>query len=286
MYMCRWPFLSFYPQQVFDKGAFAQARKNSRFSKDRSKRHSSLEPSEVQHMESESGGVYALIRKLPPKKRAEREVTDLLSSTVRAQLNLDTTLQIENWDNQEEPKKDERKDTGYVQLDFHVEDGVKRGKIKDESPPTRPRDHPVDTGKTKFGYSTVVFAKEDDKAFAEKKKQNKPPPQPPTRYEGSGPKLPKNASDSKILYSDVNFAKPAAKPVAAERKMKRVSSPELSELFENDDYGGTSASGSISPYENVNYAGATANPGPVVPPRRGVALPTMNDSPPVPVRKS
>lgn len=271
----------FFLQQVFDKGAFAEARKNSRTSRDRTKRHSSLEPSEVQHMESDSGCVYALITKFPPKKRAEREVSDLLSSTVRAQLNLDTTQQIENWD-KEEGKREEKKDTrnpGYVQLDFHVENGVKRGKINDESASTRPSDHPIDTGKTKFGYSTVVFNKEDDKGFAEKKKQNKPPPQPPPKNEGSGPKLPKNTSDSQVLYSDVNFAK----PVAAEKKMRKVSSPELSEQYTNSAYGGISVSD--NPYENVDYS-ASANPGPVVPPRRGVALPTMDESPPVPARKS
>ena len=217
--------------------------------------------------------MYALISRLPPKKGTEREVSDLLSSTVRAQLNLETTQQIGSWD-EEAHKKDEPHKSGYVQLDFHVENGVPRGKIRDDPPSPRPRDHPIDSGKTKFGYSTVVFAKEDDKGFAEKKKQNKLPPQPPPKYEGAGPNLGRNTSDSKISYSDVNFTK----PIPLERKMKRISSPDLSQSPVD--------SGSSNPYENVSF-GASANPGPVVPPRRGVALPTIDDdNPPVPVRKS
>lgn len=240
--------------------------------KDRSKRHSSLEPGEVDHLESSTGGVYALVNKFPKKKSSNKEVSDLLSSTVRAQLPLDATDQIQNWgegDEQREGdkeregggKKDPRRQPGYVQLHFHRENGEMKGKIEPERTPPSASSR-VDVGKTKFGYSTVVFEKEKSKDLVEKKRQ-KLPPQPPPRYEGSAPALSKNASDSQLLYADVNHHKTA-------KSNHGTSSPDLSQ---------SSSTG----YVNVRYNATTNSNAPVIPPRRGVAA--IPESPEFPARK-
>lgn len=251
---------------------------------DRSKRHSSLEPSEVQHMESSLGGVYALVNKFPPKKSSNREVSDLLSSTVRAQLPLDATEQIQGWgegsheenglitDPHKPENGKERKDlrkAGYIQLDFHTaENGAVKGKIASESSPIA--SSRVDTGKTKFGYSTVVFEKEQSKdAMAEKKRHK--PPQPPPKYEGSGPLLSKNASDSQLLYSDIDHSKMHA-------SLHGSSSPDITQyaLIGTTDEGG---------YVNVRHNHSNhSNTPPSVPPRRGVAA--IPKSPELPLRKT
>lgn len=222
------------------------------------RRHSSLEPNEVVHIHSEAGE-YALVTKLPAKKKhADKEVSSLLSSTVKAQLTLDTTEQIGKWEPEEEEKHEK---PGYVRLDFHAQNSY--------SPKSPRPSNIVDTGKTKFAYSTVVFDAEPkaiDKEFAERKRQNKPAPLPPPRYEGSRSALPKHSSDSRLLYSDINFNK-SNPPVTT----KGTSSPDLAQSTDSSD---------TSPYVNVRHNGA-----PIVPPRRGVASPIAEQSPPIPVRK-
>lgn len=218
-------------------------------------------------MESSLGGLYAVVNKSPAKKK-NKEVSDLLSSTVRAQLPLDATEQIGNWEAAEDReaggKKDSRQPAGYVQLDFHMENGKRKGKIT-PADSLSTNNSRVDVGKTKFGYSTVVFEKEQsDKELAERKRQNKPPPQPPTKYEGSGPRLPKHSSDSRLLYSDVDFNKSVS-------TKHGISSPDLSESAGN------------SGYVNVRYKNA-----PLVPPRRGAAaiIDEVEEQSPVPPRKT
>lgn len=332
--------------QVFDKEAFVEARKKSRKVKDRTKRHSSLEPSEVEHLESSMGGVYAVINK-NPKKKPNKELSDLLSPNVMAQLTLENTEQIESWEDnhheanlkshveektgprksspEESSKKGPRKTSreektsgyvqvelptnhplksgqetkelhkagrvhaedkkssgyvqvdlpnepcteerreplaqrkdgpkpaprqqGYVQLAFHDENAVKKGKVvPDGSPVANSR---VDTGKTKFGYSTVVFEKEErNKEFAERKRQNKPPPQLPAKYNGSG--MSKNSSDSQLVYSDIDHGKTHQHAIS---RKHGESAPDLSQ----------------SPPLNSGYVNVRFNNAPVVPPRRGVA---------------
>lgn len=219
-----------------------------------------MEPSDVEHLECDTG-VYALVNKSPKKKSKDKEVASLLSSTVRAQLPPEANEQIEKWEPQEEKKPG--KNSGYVQLDFHIENGVPRGKIKDDPP-----EHgPYDPGKTKFGYSTVVFEQEtkpgDDEGTS-RTRPKKMPPIPPAKYEG---KIPKHSSDSNILYSDVQFGNGSS----AAPQAKKRGSTSLTEIVSDED----------SPYVNVRHGGA-----PVVPPRRGIASPIVEQSPPVPTRKT
>lgn len=233
-----------------------------------------MEPTEVAHIQSETGD-YALVSKIPAKKKRNKktdvDVSSLLSSTVRAQLPLDATEQIGSW---EEEKKN-KPSGGYVQLHFHTENSVQKGKIMPENPPAKT---PVDSKKTKFGYSTVVFEaaekKESDLEYAEQLRQNKPPPIPPPKYEASSSPLPKHSSDSRLLrtnvdYSDIDFSKKSVNTHTA----KGTSSPDLRQSsVANGD-------GDESPYVNV-----VRHEGPPVPPRRGVAA-IVDESPPVPIRK-
>lgn len=285
--------------QVFDKVAFVEAREKSRRvvkDQDRTKRHSSLEPSEVDHLESSMGGVYAVVNKLP-KKKSNREVSDLLSTAVRAQLPLDATEQIGSWRSQEEEeeeeerdahtnnseavkpdhdgyvqvdfqqekkephhkhgqaeeKKDPRKQLDYAQLNFHDENGIKKGKIGPEASPTA--SSRVDTGKTKFGYSTVIFEKNENKDMVESRRQNKPVPQPPPKYEGSGHAMSKHSSDSRLLYSDIDHSKMNQQAISS--KKFGDSAPDLSQSARKTNDSG---------YVNVRFTNA-----PIVPPRRGAA---------------
>lgn len=255
--------------QVFDKTAFVEARRHSRVRNDRSKRHSSLEPAEVQHIESDSG-MYALITKHPAGKKSDNS---LLSSAVRAQLPLDAAKQMDIWEKEEKKQgKGDARNPEYVQLDFHAETTPPNGKkfTVADSPP-----RPVDTGKTKFGYSTVVFEKEKktDVEFAERVKQKKPsPPLPPPKYKGSGTVLQTHSSDSKLLYSTVDFAK-TNNPTAT---TTGGSAPDLAQSSEGTDDG----SGLESPYVNVIRPKIP----PVVPPRRGTAAIVEEQSPTLPMR--
>lgn len=254
---------------MFDKQAFVEMRRNSRSNRDHGRRHSSLEPiSDVLHIESEAGD-YALVNKLhgnkKNKKNVNKDVSHLLSPAVRAQLPLDATEQIGSWEEKDQVRKSNKSNSAYAELEFHTENSVQKGKIVSENVPAK---SPMDPGKTKFGYSTVVFENEKktcDKELAEQMKQNKAPPVPPPKYEASsGQALPKHASDSRLLYSDVDFTK--TNPIGNVKG--RTSSPDLRQSDEH-------------PYVNVRRGGA-----PVVPPRRGVASPIMEQSPPVPVRKT
>lgn len=271
--------MSVYNVQVFDKEAFSKARKQSRGARDRSRRHSSLEPTEVEHVDVETV-MYALVNKTPPKKSAgNKEVTSLLSSTVRAQLPPEATDQINKWEVKEEKKA--TRGQGYVQLDFHTENGVMKGRIADEK--KTPDGSPFDAGKTKFGYSTVVFEKETSASNAEAENRRRPkklPPLPPPKYDGSGSSLKKNASDSQILYSDVDFT-----PSLSSQKSKNGGSlpdqrhSEAASTSSKDD-------GDESPYVNVRHNKIISNGAPPVPPRRGVASPMVEENPTVPLRRA
>ena len=252
--------------QVFDKSAFDQARRDSRVVRD-NRRHSSLEPTEVQHVASEMGD-YALVNKMPikQKKAVKKEVASLLSDTVRAQLSPDVTEQIDQWDKEEKKEKEKKpanRSKGYIQLDFHMENGVQR--IADEEPQLE--NSPFDAGKTKFGYSTVVFEKEtktSDKEAAERLRPKKMPPIPPAKYEGKSSAIPKHSSDSQILYTDVSFG-----------QASEGGSPDLrhsQDVARKDP-----------PYVNVSHRSPPGVP-PAVPPRRGIATPMDEQAPaPIPV---
>ena len=234
------------------------------------RRHSSIN---VDHIGFE-GEEYAVInRGEKGKKKKAVEVESLLSDSVKAQLSIESTKQIESWDAEDEKEgKHNRENPGYVRLHFHTEDITAKPKSKVVSDAPKVRDFE----RTKFGYSTVVFESEkkySDKERAERMRQNKPvPPLPPPKYEGSGPSLPpkKLVSDSDILYAGINHSLPS-------RVDKATSSPDLkqSELgdsegeFENDP-----------PYVNVG-----PNRAPIVPPRRGVAA-IPEESPPLPMHKT
>lgn len=215
----------------------------------------------MQHIESSLGGVYAVVNRLPKKKSTDKEITDLLSSAVQAQLPLDSTEQINNWGGAESARN-----PGYVQLHFHEDNGTRKEPGPAVSPGLARR---IDPGKTKFEYSTIVFKKEETNTeLAEKMRQNKPPPTLPAKYDGSGPSLPKHSSDSRLVYPDAS-----SNPHVA-MKRSTTSSPDLA------------SSGPESHYVNVHYNGTGGSCGkPVVPPRRGVALPTVEQSPPIPARK-
>lgn len=196
-------------------------------------------------------------------------MSSLLSSAVRAQLPLDATEQIVNWDQEKEEKKSSG---GYVQLHFHTEGSVQKGKIMPENkPPNR------DTGKTKFGYSTVVFEaekKERDLEYAEQRRQNKPPPPTPPKYESSSAAaMPKHSSDSKLYHTDVDYSKIdfSKKPTP-----RGISSPDLKQSL--------MANGGDVAEEESPYVISVRNEGPPVPPRRGVAA-IMDESPPFPTRR-
>ena len=241
---------------MFDKLAFVKQRssKKSNAEKNDRRRHSSSEGFEVEHIQS-AGGDYALISH---SNRGNRhDVTSLLSAEVRAQLSPESTSQIDNWEDEEE-KKDGRKG-GYIQLDFHTENGVRRPKFSLEE--SRPKT--IDPYNTKFQYSKVVFEKTNDKECAERLKQNKPPPSVPTRYEGH--KMPnKMASDSQLLYSGPEF-NPKLPLINADSR----SSPDI-QKSENQ------ANKCEPPYVNVRHGRPTALP------RRGIASPITDQSPPIP----
>ncbi len=219
----------------------------------------------MEHIESETG-IYALVNKTPTKKKeVNRDVASLLSPTVRAQLSPEATDQITEWE------KEEKKNPGYVQLDFHTENGFQRGRIADEKKPAD--SSRFDAGKTKYGYSTVVFEKEtktSDKEAASRMRPKKMPPLPPPKYGGQ---MPKYSSDSQLLYSDISFG--ATSPTPQQSKSAGGSASDLTHS-EN----ATKNTGDESPYVNVRLGGA-----PVVPPRRGVASPMMDQNPMVPHRK-
>ena len=293
------------------------------------------------------GGVYAVVNKMP-KRKTDQELSSLLSTTVMAQLTLDDTEKIGSWEkhreevehhktsqkshggerkghhisspeeNKKEPRKisrQEKKNSGYVQVDLptnhppksgqetkepprrvghvhgedrnldyadldlqqmdsHVkerkdgpkpaprqqgyvqlafqENKAKKGRVIPNGSPL-PGNSRVDTGKTKYGYSTVVFEKEEsNKELAEKKRQNKPVPLPPPKYDGSGP-LSKNSSDSTLLYSDIDHGKTRQQAIS---RKHGDSAPDLSQSPNLDKSG----------YVNVRF-----NNAPAVPPRRGVA---------------
>ena len=225
------------------------------------------------HIES-AGGDYALVNKTSPKKKkgkkADSDVSSLLSPAVRAQLPVDATEKFDNW---EEDEKQDKPSSGYVQLHFHTNGSPQpKGKIVSERNGTKP----VDRGKTKFGYSTVVFEaekKESDVEKAEQLRQKKPVPQPPPKYEPSASGMPKHSSDSKLLcsgvkdvdYTEIDFSK------TSQSSAKGASSPDLRQSRANGD-------GDESPYMNVQKGLPI---GPPVPPRRGAAAVT----PPPPIRK-
>lgn len=218
------------------------------------------------------------------KKSQDAEVSSLLSDAVRAQLPIDATEQIGKWDDEEKQKNPKKKQSaGYVQVHFHHENSVPKGKIMPESNLSKT---PVDTKKTKFGYSTVVFEKEKkqtDIEFAEELKKKKPhsQPVPPPKYEPSGPAMPKHSSDSRLLqhtknvdYSDIDFSKQG--PYSA----VGTSSPDLQQSIAADNIDDESG------YVNVKHRGLAGGvAGPPVPPRRGVAA-IAEESPEVPKRKA
>ena len=276
-------------KDVFDKDAFIRARKDSQATKNKDylkRRLSSLEPDDVDHMESSMGGIYALISK--PKKKSNKEVNELLSSAVQAQLTLETTEQIQRWGEEEErelpplpgQRAKPRDKGGYVQLAFHTtEDQGRRGKILSPEtelpPPSSPAATRVDPGKTKFGYSTIVFEKDKP---APRQNKKKPPPPIPSKYEGPGPAaskpaLSKYSSDSGI--SGEGFTKSCPSPASKHG----TSSPDLSSPNQPTPY-----------YVNMHHytppipTGPAATP-PIVPPRRGVAAITEQSPPLVAPRK-
>ena len=82
---------------MFDKAALVEKRiRNQRIADTR--RHSSLEPDEIEHI-IVHGEDYAVIRKSPKmkNKRSNKDISALISPNVNAQLLVDATSQVEQW---------------------------------------------------------------------------------------------------------------------------------------------------------------------------------------------
>jgi hypothetical protein len=286
------------------------------------------------------GGVYAVVNK-HPKNKTNREVSDLLSTAVRAQLPLDATEQISSWSGQEEagdrpahvtqdsrgedqppndrvrkgglkspsenpldktdpqkpdqsppeegraqgdPHKADRdpdkagrvqenghksghaqmkKDVtrGYIQLEWQAEGEVKN--VPANAPPTVSSRGGAG-GKTKFGYSTVVFEKEvTNKELAEKKRQNKPIPQPPPKYDGA------RSKNSGTIYSDINHRHKAGMPKHMSESGLIYS--DIDHKLTNKKQGDSLPDLSLSHEDESGYVNVRHNLAPVVPPRRGAA---------------